>query len=632
MTEDAFTHFNYGWMNRNKIRKSRTGVNLFSSLQDKVDRQLQLMVDDCEGATSPARRATWNVYAATLSTPGNVIKAHLSKKYERLCYILNNEPTITTFYKFLVDANISKPFEWSVEQDSRNVTGYVNSLGDSGISLPDKNYYLDDAVHGDKMVRYRSFLDELFTYAFGSSGHGFDMDSIVVAETRLAKHMPSEADRQNSSKNYNKVSGPDLEKMGLDWTRFSAILGYASPPTHVVLSDVRYFTAVLSILNRDWNAPKMKAYWVYKLLMSFSDFDAGMREIRFRFFGKYLSGQKRATPLKKDALFTACTYMNTYISERYLAKYCSGAKVEHIEDLSERVKVAFAARIEANTWLSSRTKSRAAKKLDKMRFFIGSKSGFIPDPDCDFSPTDGYANYMMFVKWELDKMTTMASAKNDVALWNRFDSGSVYEVNAYYNPLNNEMVLPCGILQSPFMDMSKGIEYSLGYLGATIGHELTHGLDDEGCKYDHSGKYVDWWSEDDEREYGVRQKRLMRLYGEILAADGYGEVDGALSLGENIADVGGLVICEDALESHYDKEGLTPHQRVAGAKVFYKYYCNSWRAKTRAKAKRAQMNTDEHLYSKYRCNGSVMSSERFRTVFGLKEGDRMFNGRVVDIW
>jgi len=556
----------------------------------------------------------------------------MKETYIKLCYILHSEnaQSVYNLYQYLIRCNISKPFMWSVGQDNRNRTQYANHLNDYGLSLADKDFYLL-SEHSDKITEYKKFISNIFVYVFGKK-HTHDIDSVVEIETIFAKYTPDEWDKQNSDKNYVKITAKTLTDIGLDWEKFSNILGYSSTPSHIILNNRMYFEKVFSFLNKNWNTEKMRAYWVYNLVMSFSEYNKNLKKMCFEFFGRYLDGRKMDIPKKRDAVDTVCVYMNTCVSTEYLNKQSNSKAIKSIEDMSNLIRIHFSKRLSNNTWLTEKTKMNALKKLKSMRFHIGSKMGFIEDTDAEFCSNDSYKNRMIFSSWENKKMVQLSSRKYDINIWNRFETGNVFDVNAFYNSTNNEMILPCGILQHPFVDTTKGIEYSLGMLGTTIGHELTHGLDDDGCKYDHSGNYINWWTPRDMENYKKKQNLLIDVYKRVVSVDGYGSIDHRLSLGENMADIGGLVICEDVLESIYNKNGLSVSEKERAFKVFYKFYANSWRDKMTRETKDQQMNTNEHLHSKYRCNGSLMNSIKFREYYGLVDGDNMFNKNIVNVW
>jgi len=633
VNDSAFIHFNRGWLNRRKIPKSRVRTDIYSILQTKIDRQIANIVKDCSSLSKSHNKLNcWRIYNSHFSTPVNVINDHMKESYTKLCYILcpENKLDVYNLYGFFIRNDISMPFSWCVSQDSRNRFRYENHLYDSGLSLPDKDYYLLNK-HAEKIVEYKKFISNMFVHVFGKN-HVYDIDSILEVESIFAKYTPTDGEKQNSEKNYVKVTSNTLATIGLDWERFSRVVGYSSAPSHIILNTRNYFERVFSFINNNWTTDKMRSYWVFKMLLSFSDYNKDMRKIRFDFFGRYLNGIKNEVSKKTVAVDTVCQYMNTYISNEYLNQLCNPEIVKRVEDMSILVRTQFLKRLENNDWLTEKTKTRALKKLKSMKFYIGSKRGFIEDPDVEFKPNDMYANMLIFVSWEITQMVQMSSRKYDTSIWNRFEMGNVYDVNAYYIPNNNEMVLPCGILQPPFVDDTEGIEYALALLGTTVGHELTHGLDDDGCKYDYNGDYVNWWSPTDMKNYKIRQNDLVKVYKKMVVADGYEDIDHRLSLGENIADIGGLVICEDVLNSIYRKRGMSEEERKRSFKTFYRFYAHSWRSKMTREYKQIAMKTDEHMYSKYRCDGSLMNSHNFRECYGLKIGDKMFNKNIVDIW
>ena len=628
--EDPFNHFNFGWLNNNPLPKSRIRIGIFSNLSNQVKKQIHGIIKECETSENASAKKCWNIYNAYKTTSDTLVTSHLKNKYSILCDILNNGDNLEHLYKFMIENSISLPFMWSVNQDSRDVKKHISHLSDTGFSLPDKDLYLLDE-NKETVKEYIKYVKNMFEHIFGKD-HSYDIESIIEVETYLARYTPDFWENQNSDKNYNKVSGSELKEMGLDWEKFSKIIGYKTPPKYVILNTRVYFERAFGFLNKHWNGDKMKSYWVYKTIQSFSEFDSTLKKMEFNFFGKYLHGRKKEVPINKEAIDIVCDYMNTHISKEYLARYCDSENIKYIEGISEDIRDQFKKRLDKNGWLTEITKKKAIKKLDHIRFFIGCKKGFIDDPTVKFCSNDSYKNYLLYVRWEEKTMIDLESREYDVNIWNRLESGDVFSVNAYYNPLNNEVVLPCGILQAPFVDRSKGLEYALGFLGATIGHELTHSLDDDGCKYDYNGKYLNWWNVQDMDNYKKKQKRLIGIYKKIVEKDGYDKIDHRLSLGENIADVGGLDICQDLLMSYYTTNNIPKEEQERRLKKFFKFYVYEWRDKSTKKYKNEQMKTDEHLSSKYRCNGTLSNSMLFKTTYKLDKHDSMYVEDQVTIW
>jgi len=626
---DLYTHFNGKWISNTRIPKSQITIDRYSKLWRKNKNIIYDMIKLSMKSSSKTGKEVKNIYNAYLHTPHDKIKSHMKEKYNKLCYILSSSDNISELYDFFIINGVSMPFSWDISQDSRERYSYAFYLNDSGIYLPNKEYYLLPR-YKKTIYKYKLFLKKMFNMVFGDN-NPYNIDSIIEIEKDISRIIPSEWEKQNSDKNYNKILSKEISQMGLNWTNFSKIFGFKTAPEKIILNNKKYFNNIFHYLNKNWNKDSMRTYWVYNLLMSFSSYNKELRNLCFNFFGKIIDGRNNPVPEYEKATLTVCNYMNTYVSQQYLKQYCKKENISYIEELSEIIRIRFKKRLINNNWLSKKTKEKAILKLKNMKFYIGKKEGFIEDPHENFDSTDAYKNNLIFLKWEITKMVELYFKKYNPSLWDRFEGGDVFTVNAYYNPINNETIIPCGILQKPFVDKDMGIEYALGFLGSTIGHEITHGFDDDGCKYDDRGNFINWWSKNDIINYKNKQLKIMSLYKNITQADGY-NIDIRLSLGENIADIGGLMISEEILEDMYENNGIDDNEKNKRFKKFYKYYANEWREKSTPQNMYNQMKTNEHLISKYRCNGALMNSIRFQKTYDIKKGDKMFNKNITEIW
>ena len=624
--DDAFTYFNYSWINNTKIPKTKTKTNLYSILQENIDRYLIKMIESFEKSKKEEEINCWNLYYSYLKRDNSLIKHHIKNEYNHLCSILGCND-IMKLYIFFTFKNISLPFVWSVDQDSRNVSHYENHLYDNGLTLIDKDYYILNE-HNDKLNEYKKYIKNMFDYIFGKN-HKFDINSIIDVEKEFAKYTPDEWERQNSDKNYNKVSSDELTEMGFNWKTYSHEIGFKKTPNFIILNNKRYFERMFNFINKNWNTDKMRSYWIFKLIKSFSGLENKLKEMSFNFFDYYLHDQKSQISDKNAAMKIVTESMNTYISNKFLKENCDKKNRDYIERLSQEILVTFKNRINKNNWLSNKTKDYAIKKINNTRIFVGHKDRFLKDSNIQYTKEDIYLNLIGNINCEIKDMIYLYSIKYDKFSWNRYETGNVYDVNAFYNPLNNEIILPCGILRYPFVQTKYNFEYVLAFLGTTIAHELIHGFDDDGSKYDMNGNYVTWWSKKDKEKYLQKQNSIIKLYNKILKKDGY-DIDSKLSLGENLADNGGLSICEDLLTEKIKNKKEKERDYII--KNFYKYYCYQWKDKMKKQAKLEQMKTDEHLFSKFRCNGTLMNSELFIKTFDINKEDNMFNEKPTYIW
>jgi len=289
--------------------------------------------------------------------------------------------------------------------------------------------------------------------------------------------------------------------------------------------------------------------------------------------------------------------------------------------------------LQQNTWLEKKTIEKALLKLNKIKFVIGYKDKWKEDYNYTkliYSSNDKYGNYKKFVQLVLLNVNKELKKTNDHSVW--VDNGvNLFDVNAYYNGMSNELIIPNAILQPPFLDLSKSFEYNLAFIGSTLGHELIHAFDDEGCKLNELGNFNNWWTLTDKKEYEKKQKEIIIKYEKMAKLDNI-HLDGKLSLGENIADIYGVLICEEVLENELIEKNILGKEQIAHFKQFYEYYCSSWKNKINSNSLNDRILNDVHSLSKYRVNGVLQNSKKFQSIYAFTEKDNMFNNTFIEIW
>ena len=385
-------------------------------------------------------------------------------------------------------------------------------------------------------------------------------------------------------------------------------------------------------MNKRWSSNDWNSYWVCQILFVASKYNRGLYNINFGFFGMFMEGVKTPPDKLTRATIKAQLLMNTTISKKYLEYYRNVKQRLFCIKLIERMRNRFRERLTNNSWLHGKTVQLAIAKLNKMNIVVGYKQKWELDPDCDFLPDDAWGNYAKYSNWVLHKMVRECgkrSPPNNV--WQRLEEMNVYEVNAYYNNLFNELIIPNAYLQSPFVNLDKSIAYNMAYVGTTIGHELTHAFDDNGCKYDEDGRYKNWWSAEDAKKYKEKQKQVIHQYESIAKRDNI-KLRGKLTLGENIADIGGFILAEDTLEEILAEEGIFGLEQDNYFKEFYYEYAKQWRSVTRKQVFKKSLNNDVHSIAKYRVNCVLMRSVRFKRIFNILKTDGMWFDTADAIW
>jgi predicted metalloendopeptidase len=325
--------------------------------------------------------------------------------------------------------------------------------------------------------------------------------------------------------------------------------------------------------------------------------------------------------------------INVTISKKYIALFKNEKEIAFTKKLLERFKTAFKMRLSNNKWLHADTKNLSLKKLNNMVFVVGCKEKWENEPRIEYSPVDAWENYALYNKWSIERdIESVGKPIPSKNVWIQMEDQNVYDVNAYYNSLENELIFPNAILQPPFVNADKDMACNLASIGVTIGHEMLHAFDDDGYYYDDNGLYVEngWWQENDKKAYEKKQEKVIKQYEAAGLHDNL-KLDGKLTLTENIADIGGFLLTEDVFIEYLNEKEIYGDRQDKYLRDFYMNYARVWRSNQSLKYFSKKINEDEHSYSKYRVNCVLANSEHFKRIFGIKPGDQMYFERE-DIW
>ena len=460
---------------------------------------------------------------------------------------------------------------------------------------------------------------------------------MFAIECDLAKHMYSVTDANSVVKTYNKMSCQKAKTAHhFDAAELFKEFGLTNIRNFNLLNPDYTKNAINLFLfkGNNWTSVKWNSYWVYKLLMVMSSYHSRLNAFVFEFFSVKIRG---VNPKKVDrdliATYNICNVMNATMSKCYIKPQENKKEIEFVKELIERIKRTFKERITKNSWLTSETKELALNKINKMNEAIGYREKWLEDPDCDFYEYDAFGNNVKFANWFFDgykKQLSKAALRTDYSYWLNHDEMNVFTVNAFYNNVKNEFILPNAILQKPFLDLDKKISYNLAYIGFIIAHEMVHGFDTEGALFDETGMLNYWWTNKDKENYKLLQDDVVEHYEALAKKDGI-KLDGRLTLDENIADISALNIVEDTLEIYLTEQNIFGEAQNAFFKDLYVNYARQWRSKLNKKKQNDLLLTDQHSLSKYRVNCVLMRSKRFNTIFNIDVKDGMFY-EAATIW
>ena len=522
----------------------------------------------------------------------------------------------------MVDLQGGAYFQFYVGADIMDSKNNIFELYQGGIGLGEKEYYLEDD-EATKNIReeYKKHIVKMFQLAGMDEAQATkNMEAVMEIETRLAKVSYSAVEQRNPAANYHKMTLDELKKEipGFDWDAYINKLGVKGVTSLNVsqIPPVKESVAIINTLPME----KQIAYLQWKLIDSAASYlSADFDEQNFAFYGKVLSGKKEQQPRWKRAVGTVNGVLGEAVGQMYVEKYFPAAAKERMTQLVKNLQVALGERIQALEWMGDSTKAKAIEKLNT--FYV--KVGY-PDKWKDYSKLnverDSYwANIKRASTFAVEEMLAKAGKPVDIDEWHM----TPQTVNAYYNPTTNEICFPAGILQYPFFDMNADDAFNYGAIGVVIGHEMTHGFDDQGRQFDKDGNLKDWWTAEDAERFNTRAKVMVDFFNKIEVLPGL-MANGELTLGENIADHGGLQVAYQAFKNATkdaplaDVDGFTPEQR------FFLAYSGVWAGNIRDEQARVYTKSDPHSLGRWRVNGALPHINAWYDAFGITESDPLY--------
>ncbi len=521
-----------------------------------------------------------------------------------------------------------QPYVGADEKDSRN---NLFQIYQGGISLGEKEYYLDNDGH-TKAIRdsYKQYVADLFRLAGDDAAAEKKMQAVLDIETAIAKGSKNATELRDPYNNYNKMTFAQLQERfdGFDWQTYVTSLGLDSVG-NVNVCQTKQIETVIGILDKQ-PLDDIKAYIEFKLLEAASSYLSDeFYDTSFAFYGKVLSGREAPSERWKRSIRLVDGTLSDAVGQMYVKQYFPPEAKERMINLVKNLQTALGERIDQQTWMSDETKAKAHEKLDAFHVKVGYPDKWRDYTALDIDTTNLWNNMKRATAFEYDYMLAKANKPVDRTEWLM----PAQMVNAYYNPTTNEICFPAAILQYPFFDMEADDAFNYGAIGVVIGHEMTHGFDDQGSLYDKDGNLNNWWTKEDSVRFREKTKVMEEFFDSIEVLPGL-HANGRLTLGENIADHGGIKVAFQAYKNATkdaplaDIDGFTPDQR------FFIAYANLWAASIRDEQIRVATKTDPHALGKWRVNGALPQIDAWYEAFGVTEDNAMFIPKAerVDVW
>ena len=623
---DFFEYANGGWIRQNPVPPAFSIWGGFSELSESNNGALLSILEAAAKNKDPRRSANirklGDYYASCMDSVG-AERAGVSPVRPLLNRIntIRSTAALQRTIGRLHGAGNGVLFGFGSRQDSKNTTSVIAAAGQGGLGLPDRDYYLrTDPASVALRNKYQDHIAALFRLAGDPDAQASsDAANIVAFETALAKASLTRVQRRNPQLTYNKMTPSELAAMTphFSWTTFFADEGNRNIPA-VIVDAPNFFKAVDSLIV---NAPldTWKAYLRWNVLSRAApQLSSAFANESFR-FSQSLTGAREQLPRNKRCAQATDQALGDALGQEYVrTRFTPQAKARALE-MVRNMEAMFNERIGGLQWMSDATKPQARAKLNAYVNKIGYTDKWLDYSAIPISRRSFYANNLAVRSWRERRDIGKIGKPVDRTEWGMTPP----TVNAYYNPLMNEIVFPAGIMQPPFFNPNADDAVNYGGMGAVIGHEMSHGFDDQGSQYDAQGNLRNWWSSADSAAFAQRTGLIRSQFNDYTVLDSV-HVNGSLTLGENLGDFGGLNIAYAALEKALAEkgrpgliDGFTPEQR------FFLGWAQIWRQNIRPEAARVRINTDPHSPGRWRVNGPLSNMPQFAAAFGCKPGDPM---------
>jgi putative endopeptidase len=648
---DFYSYINERWLNEKEIEEDQkyiVQVDSFRLVQDKVYRELLEIVNDyIKNNNNKLSKEIGNFYKAQLKlNTDEQVKKYSNEILDSIDKIRENGDLwqLLGLTNHNETVSYGSPFSWSLNPDDKNPSIFRCYIDQPQLSLIDINIYFDDGTDISYKNKYKKAFFEnvykLFENSFGKN-HKFNVEDIFLVELEILTAMSCEYIKgKKADSTYNKITTKEaLQKYGFDWAKFSKSMGFSYTPDFFITSNLNYLKCGTDLLLKEWNSERWRTYWIYIFIRQLNRWNQKGRDILYDFYGKFVKGQEQIVQADLAPVFSLGFAFNTFLTNQYIDKYQNEQLINYVKTMAEDLKTVFIRIIKRNKWLQPKTKEKALKKLYNFNLEVGSPKILREDPLLNYSNDDPWENLLKITKWRHDAATKLEGKKViDIPVidWSqippKFIGSQAYVVNASYTPSKNGIYIPLGYIQKPFVDLEeRGIEHNLAHIGFTLGHEMSHALDDWGSKYDETGRLSDWWTDKDKRKFEKIKKDVIKQYEVFASYDGI-KFDAAPSIGEDLADISGLAICREYLRDFQLKnEDILPIKALS-FEAFFIYFAYQQRQKISKKAISAQLKTNPHPLDKYRTNVPLSRMPLFREIYKVKKGDKMWWHSTNRVW
>jgi predicted metalloendopeptidase len=654
--DDYYTFINYQWLSdkteelKNNL-KHYVQIDSFRVTQEKVYYELIDIIKDYIRNNNTRKSKAIKCVYDSLCKLDNKAAEYYVKYYVDL---IDKRIASGDIYEILGGQNRNEiiswgcPIVWSVLKDQKNVKQFRSTISAPQLTIYDYTIYIEDPSEDQETIKYKKefkrryleFIKTMFDLCLGK-GHGLKATDIWDCEYDLLTALGCDVIKTDDPEGYNIVSKEDaLKKYGFDWEKMAKKIGYTDVPSSFICTSTNYLKCVMDtlLLEDAWKSEKWRTYYLYICFRQLMRFNSNWLQPYFEFHGKFIRGQPIPYPREIYPVFGMSLCFNTFLTNEYIERNKKQQYIDYVHNMAADLLTVYKRIIKRNTWLSPETKKYALLKLEKIHLQVGSPKLLREDPILDYNSKDAYQNIRKIAYWRSKRLIKLDGTSSDIDIpvidWEEFKmvGKQSYIVNAYYTPTENSIYVPLAYLQKPFIDLDeRGIEYNLAHIGYTLGHEMSHCLDDLGSKYNEKGNLHNWWTKQDRKKFNAKVSNVIKQYEKFASYDGI-KMDASLSTGENLADISGLAICEEYLRDFQDKNSDIVPIRSLSFQAFFVYLAVQARQKIFDEAVKAQLKTNPHPMDKYRTNCPLSRLELFRSVYNIKKGDKMYWSSTDTIW
>jgi len=623
-----------GWQTKNPLPSDQARYGTFDALQDRNRIVLQNLLETASSnkpGRSPIEQKEGDFYAACMDEKAIDARgtAPLKPDLDRIA-VLKNKKDLAEVLAHLFRNGSNPFFNFGSEQDAKDSTKVIAAIGQGGLGLPDRDYYFKtDAKSAEERKQYVAHVQKMFELLGSSPAEAaMKAQAVMTIETALAKGSLDNVSLRDPEKTYHKMTVGELTTLSSDfeWPKFFKDAGGPSIQS-LDVSEPDFFKAFKDVIEKT-SLDDLKTYLAWHLVDSNTGvLPTAFVQENFNFNGKILRGAKELRPRWKRCVDMTDQQLPDALGKTFVEKTLGEEGKQRTQKMIAELEKAMEKDLQAVDWMSPQTKQQAIEKLHAIANKIGNKAHWLDYANVKVSRDDAFGNSERASEFELARQLNKIGKPVDKTDW----AMSQPTVNAYYDPQENDINFPAGILQAPFYDNKADDAVNYGAIGAVIGHELTHGFDDQGRQYDAKGNLRDWWTAADAKAFDALADCIVKQYGEFTAS-GDVKLNGKLTLGENTADNGGLRIAYMALMDSYAGRQPVPIDGFTSDQRFFLGWAQVWCENHTDEIARQQALTNPHSLSQFRVNGVVSNMPEFRKAFGCKEGQPMAPARMCKVW